>query len=272
MITLILIGGRSSRMGRDKALIERPDGGRQIDWMGELAREAGGEVILSMQDDSSPPLDLPVVIDSLPGAGPLAALAAMHAARPGEAVLALSCDLFLLDAETIWHLVAQRDPARNATCFANRIDGKREPLCAIYEVSGLSRAAAWLAEGKNGARLFLESLDPLVLDLPHPAALENANTPRELAECFAKLRHGVIPKTVQILYFANLRQARGKGQETVETLACTPGGLYEELRFRHGLRVDGESLRVARNGDFCAWDELLADGDEIVFIPPVSGG
>lgn len=273
MITLILAGGKSWRMGRDKALIERPDGIRNIDWLEAIARAAtGGEVHLSIRGDAPPPLDLPVVADTQPGGGPLAALEAVHAAHPDESVLVLGCDLFLLDAATLHYLLEHRDPARLATCFANRIDGRPEPLCAIYEVPGISRAADALARGERCARHFLESLDPLVLDLPNPAALDNANTPRELAECFAKLERGVVPKSVTVLYFAKLRESRGLDQEKVETLACTPAGLYEELRFRHRLPLEIDALRAARNGDFCAWDEPLSDGDEVVFIPPVAGG
>jgi molybdopterin-guanine dinucleotide biosynthesis protein A len=272
MTTLILIGGKSQRMGRDKATIERPDGVRQIDWLARLATLTGGEVLLSMRDDVVPPLDLPVVADEVADGGPLAALAAIHARKPDGPVLVLGCDLFLLDEKTVTHLLSHRDPARSATCFANRIDDRPEPLCAIYEVSGISKAAGALERKEYCARHFLESLNPLVLPLPHPAALDNANTPQELAECFAKLQHGVTPKGVNVLYFAKLRESRGLDEEKVETLACTPAGLYEELRFRHRLPLEIGSLRAARNGDFCEWDELISDGDEVVFIPPVAGG
>lgn len=268
MTTLILIGGKSRRMGRDKTLIERPDGTRQIDHLVALVRRIGGEPVLSLPDGTGAPVALPVLHDAEPGAGPLAALAALEKGP----VLVLGCDLFLLDEATLRHLLDRRDPARAATCFANRIDGRPEPLCAIYESAGLARAKEALAAGERCARHFLESLDPLTLELPHPAALDNANTPHELGECFAKLERGVTPKTVKVLYFAKLREARGLDDESVGTLACTPAGLYEELRFRHRLPLEIGSLRAARNGDFCAWDELLADGDEIVFIPPVAGG
>ncbi|RYD60775.1 MAG: molybdenum cofactor biosynthesis protein MoaC, partial [Verrucomicrobiaceae bacterium] len=77
MTTLILIGGKSQRMGRDKATIERPDGVRQIDWLARLAQLIGGEVYLSMRDHSAPPIDLPVVTDTVTGGGPLSALAAI---------------------------------------------------------------------------------------------------------------------------------------------------------------------------------------------------
>jgi len=259
-------------MGRDKATIERPDGVSQIDWLARLATLTGGEVFLSMRDDSAPPVDLPVVTDAVAGGGPLAALAAIHARKPDGPVLAISCDLFLLDEVTLAHLLSHRDPARGATCFANRIDSRPEPLCTIYEASGISQVAGALERKEYCARHFLESLDPRVLPLPHPAALDNANTPQELAECFAKLKHGVTPKTLSVLYFAKLREARGLDEEKVETLACTRAGLYEELRFRHRLPLEIGSLRAARNGDFCEWDELISEGDEIVFIPPVAGG
>jgi molybdopterin-guanine dinucleotide biosynthesis protein A len=272
MTTLILIGGKSRRMGRDKAAITRPDGTRQLDHLLHLAREVSPALIVSTNEPLPDlPQDVAIMPDAIPGEGPLGALATLAARQPGS-TLVIGGDLFLLDLPTLRHLVAHHDPTRPATCFANRIDGRPEPLCAIYSAAALSAAATALAAGERCARHFLESLDPLVLPLPHPAALDNANTPDELAECFAKLQHGVTPKTVNVLYFAKLREARGLDEERIETLACSPAGLYAELRFRHRLPLDIASLRAARNGDFCAWDEPLAEGDEIVFIPPVAGG
>src|SRR5688500_6146796 len=101
MIALILAGGRSRRMGRDKLLIERPDGLRQIDWLAHLLRAAGLEVMLSIRGDALRPEDLPLVIDRNPGGGPLAALEAFHGQCPGQPVLVLGGDLFLMDAPTL---------------------------------------------------------------------------------------------------------------------------------------------------------------------------
>ena len=263
--SIILIGGHSSRMGHDKATIARPDGLRQIDWLVDLARIAGGEVILSMRDDSTPPVDLPVVIDVHREAGPLAALAAFHQRHPEEAAMVLSCDLFLLDEETLTHLLAGRDQTRPATCFANRLDGAPEPLCAIYEPAALSKAAGWLARGERGARRLLHSLAPRVLDLPHPAALDSANTPHELAECFSKLQHGVTGKTVTVGYEGSIKESRGTGSESVVTLANTIGGLYEELRFRFRLSRLMEQVDSSRNGVACETADKIAEGDQIAF-------
>ena len=73
-------------------------------------------------------------------------------------------------------------------------------------------------------------------------------------------------------YYAKLREERGEHEEVIETLACTAGGLYEELRFKHRLSLRINVLRCARNGEFCDWKDRLEEGDEIVFIPPVAGG
>ncbi len=272
MRALILTGGRSKRMGRDKHAIERPDGTRQLDALIALVRLVTSDILLSTNDPSLAPEGIPVLPDRHPGSGPLAALEAFHAAFPGEPVLLLGCDLFLLDEATLRHLLEAHSPDVPASAFANRIDHRPEPLCTIYEPGALAHAATAIADEEFCARHFLESLNPRVIELVHPVALDNANTPAELDEVFAKLRHGVAAKEIRVLYFAKLREARGLDEESVETLACTAGGLYEELRFRHRLPLRLDALRCARNGDFCDWGTPLEPGDEIVFIPPVAGG
>ncbi len=271
MNAMILAGGGSKRMGRDKAAIERPDGVRQLDHLVSLAEPFCDQIHLSLKRGTVPGCSLPVIEDLRPGEGPVAALEAAHAVCGGP-LLVLGCDLFLLDHQTLQHLIDHRDPSSKATCFRNRLDGAAEPLCTIYEPNGLELAAAALDGGQRCARHFLESLDPRLLDLPRAEALDNANTPEQLAECMTKLQAGVVAKQVGVLYFAILREARGLDSERVNTLACTAAGLYDELGFKHRLPLQMDALRVAINGEFSTWDALLADGDEVVFIPPVAGG
>ncbi|MBS0192842.1 MAG: MoaD/ThiS family protein [Proteobacteria bacterium] len=77
---------------------------------------------------------------------------------------------------------------------------------------------------------------------------------------------------VRLLYFASLRDAAGCEQESLEVATASLADLYEQARSRHGFVLQRQRLRVARNGAFAPWNELAADGDEIAFIPPVSGG
>jgi len=79
-------------------------------------------------------------------------------------------------------------------------------------------------------------------------------------------------KSVTVKYFAQLRNTRGRDSETLETEAETAGALYDELSLQHDFGIQRPRLRVALNQEFASWDDALAEGDEIVFMPPVSGG
>jgi molybdopterin converting factor small subunit len=58
----------------------------------------------------------------------------------------------------------------------------------------------------------------------------------------------------------------------VQTEARTPQELYEQLRRERGLQLAPRFLRVAVNDEFGDWHQPLADGDTVVFLPPVAGG
>lgn len=77
---------------------------------------------------------------------------------------------------------------------------------------------------------------------------------------------------LQLRYYALLREQAGRAAETVDSRACTPTELYAELAGRHGFRLAQAQLKVAVNSSFADWERPLADGDEVVFIPPVAGG
>ena len=75
-----------------------------------------------------------------------------------------------------------------------------------------------------------------------------------------------------ILYFASLRDGAGRDSEEVQSVHANARLLYDELRQRHGFTARQQTLRLAVNGAFASWDRVLADGDEVAFLPPVSGG
>jgi molybdopterin converting factor subunit 1 len=76
----------------------------------------------------------------------------------------------------------------------------------------------------------------------------------------------------RLLYFASLCDAAGCAEETVASEATDPSALYTELATRHGFTFTPDRLRVAVNGAFTDWNHRLADNDEVVFLPPMSGG
>ena len=77
---------------------------------------------------------------------------------------------------------------------------------------------------------------------------------------------------IQVQYYAMMREEAGTGQEEVETDAATVLDLFAELKSRHGFTALSEHLKVVVNEEFCEWSKPMADGDVVVFIPPVAGG
>lgn len=72
--------------------------------------------------------------------------------------------------------------------------------------------------------------------------------------------------------FARLREQAGTECELVDQ-AATIADVYRVLRERHpALTADLDLIRPARNQELARWDEPVGDGDEVAFIPPVSGG
>ncbi len=78
--------------------------------------------------------------------------------------------------------------------------------------------------------------------------------------------------TIDIQYFAALREQAGKAGETMDCPAGTAGELYELLRQRYAFTLGTDQVKVAINREYRTMTDALSAGDEVVFIPPVSGG
>ena len=77
---------------------------------------------------------------------------------------------------------------------------------------------------------------------------------------------------INIRYFAALREQAGTAGEELETAAATAAELYEILRQKYGFTLTADQIKVAVNEEYRPLDHTLGAGDEVVFIPPVSGG
>ena len=73
-------------------------------------------------------------------------------------------------------------------------------------------------------------------------------------------------------YFAAFRDQAGQEAERLRTRATTAGELYAEIAAMHGFADSMTRCKVAINDEFASWDSRLADGDTILFFPPVAGG
>jgi molybdenum cofactor guanylyltransferase len=271
---LVLAGGRSTRMQRDKALLEYA-GRSQLERAVELITPLVARVFVSVRpDQTGDPLRarFAQIVDSGEVAGPIAGIMAAQARHPDAAWLVLACDLPLLDQETIAHLLRARRPERQATAYRSTHDGLPEPLCAIYEPSSREAMRAHVASGRDCPRKFLINASTELIDQPQPGALDNVNTPQDYGSATHRLLRSAGAHQINIQYYALLREQAGRSSETLVTNAATPRELYEQLRGRYPFSLAPEMLRVAVNSEFSDWEQPLSAGDSVVFIPPVAGG
>jgi molybdopterin-guanine dinucleotide biosynthesis protein A len=273
---LVLAGGRSSRMQRDKAALSY-HGRTQLEWAMELIQPFVAQAFVSVRPDQiNEPIraKYPQVVDTHDNLGPIAGIVAAQTLHPDVAWLVLACDLPFLDAGTLKHLVWARAPERMATAYRSSHDGLPEPLCAIWEPASRPAITKYLATGKNCPRKFLINSDVLLLEEPNPRALDNVNTPEEYGSAMSTFTPATERKSkkIRVQYFALLREQAGRSDESIVTTASTPRELYDELKARYPFSLAPEMLRVAVNTEFGDWTQPLSDGDAVVFIPPVAGG
>jgi molybdopterin synthase catalytic subunit len=79
---------------------------------------------------------------------------------------------------------------------------------------------------------------------------------------------------VKLLYFAVLRDIAGKSEDVVELPEGTRAvDVWSGLRAKHRELAGYEHPPMtAINESYASADQLLRDGDEVAFIPPVAGG
>ncbi len=269
---LLLAGGKSRRMGTDKADLVLTEGISLRDRGLQLLKAVTEGANLSIAADDQRSYQCPTVRDQRADAGPLAGLEAAFQQNPGSAWLVIACDLPFLTGPVLSDLTARRDPSVDATCFTSRFDGNPEPLCTIYEPSAAAKLAASLEDGVRCARKFLCSLGRHELDLPESCALDNCNRPEDLEEARLRLETGSNLKTIVVEYCGKLREEAGTGLEEVRTRAATAAGLWEELRMARKFSLELEAVRAAINDEFQPWSHPLDENDRLALFPPFAGG
>ena len=179
---LVLAGGRSSRMQRDKAAIEYRPGETQLEAAMKLLTPRVGRAFVSVRPDQRADparAGYPQIVDRGGLEGPIAGISAALQEHPDVAWLVLACDLPFLDEATLDTLLLARNPDYDATAYVSSHDGLPEPLCAIYEPKARAGVLAQIAAGRNCPRKFLINAHTQLLKQPSPRALDNVNTVEE---------------------------------------------------------------------------------------------
>lgn len=180
---LILCGGRNRRMGGKKKLF--------LSWEGQPfyqhllhALSCLSVTRLSVEDEAPyRHLGLPLIVDAVPGIGPLGGLCSALRAAPEPALLVVPCDMPLVDASTVARLLAAYDAAPMTTVV--RSDRGISPFPGIYPRSCLPAVEAQTAAGNYRMLALLEQLPAIQAVSCDARVLENINTPDQYRSCIA---------------------------------------------------------------------------------------
>lgn len=187
LIGLVLAGGRSSRMGTDKAALVHPDGRTLARRTFDLLEEAGCKsTVISLRHDQELPggftgIVSPAISRDPEGAsdGPLSGLLSSMRLHPDADWLVLACDLPRLDVATLRNLISSKRHDEPFLSYRSEFDGLPEPLCALYGEGSLDLLEQASSEGVRCPRKVLIRHGCRLLEPVSQKALDNANTPSE---------------------------------------------------------------------------------------------
>lgn len=198
LAAVVLAGGRSTRMGRDKATLPLPNGMCVLERLLHLEAGFARHLAVSVRRDERPdlrflagwrprrPVQIKILPDDGPEAGPMGGIATglARAEKDGyRDVLILSCDVPLMNAGLLARLLAAHD-ARPKECVATCLstpDGKVHPLVSVWSVEARPILEKALAEGNLS---LLQAVPKTLVHIVPCNALEsvfatNVNTPED---------------------------------------------------------------------------------------------
>jgi molybdenum cofactor guanylyltransferase len=190
LTAFILAGGKSTRMGADKAFVML-EGRTLLARAMELARSITPDVRI-VGDPAKFASFAPVVEDIFPNCGPLGGIHAALCSSPTELNLILAVDVPFVSAALLQYLIARARQSASATVTVAHSGGNWQPLCAIYRRNFADAAEQSLRAGHYKidklfaatSTLKIEEEELRALGFP-PNLFRNLNTREELAEASA---------------------------------------------------------------------------------------
>lgn len=187
---LVLTGGKSERMGFNKAMVNW-HGSEQQYYIADLLGEFCDEVFISCRSEQLDGIKVPYqpLPDTFAGLGPYGGILSAFRERPDNAWLVVACDLPLLGHETLRFLTDNRRTQAIATAFQSSFDEFPEPLITIWEPKSYPVLLSFLSQGYSCPRKVLINSVINLLQPPLPEELTNVNTPDDYEKVKQTLRH-----------------------------------------------------------------------------------
>ena len=181
---LVLVGGKSIRMGRDKALICYNGTENQLLRSTALLKAVCQEVFVSQRKDQAYELHnfANIIYDSVQEVkGPLCGIiSAMHK-HPDEHWLVIACDLPNLDDFALRKIVREFETdSSRLIAYKSSYDGLPEPLCAIYPSGCAQEMLSYSRKLNNQCpRKIIMKMNTRLVEQDNPTSLNNVNTHSE---------------------------------------------------------------------------------------------
>jgi molybdopterin-guanine dinucleotide biosynthesis protein A len=252
---IVLCGGKSSRMGRDKAWLP---------WRGQpmivhvvaVLRPILDEIVVVASDALElPPLDVRVVRDREPALGPLAGIREGLERVRADFAFVTGTDAPFLSPAFVRELLS------HGCAAAPEIDGHVQTLAAVYPRAALERIRAMLAEGCARPLQVLEEFGYRRLsaeELPDPQSVRGFNTPDEYLEA---VRESEARATATLEFQGRARLAIGRSE--LEVPVGTLGDVLAPFQPSIGIldgNVIAKPFSISLNGRGRAWSAAIPVG------------
>jgi molybdopterin-guanine dinucleotide biosynthesis protein A len=180
---LVLAGGKSVRMGKDKGALDY-HGKPQREFMADMLSQFCEKTYISVRENQGVESEYELLEDTFVGLGPFGAIASAMRKNPNTAWLVVACDLPLLDEKTLQFLVKNRNASKVATAIYNPETDFPEPLITIWEPRSYQVMLNFLAQGYSCPRKVLINSEIELLKLENVKVLLNVND----AEAYDKIK------------------------------------------------------------------------------------
>ena len=171
---LVLTGGKSTRMGADKSVLDY-HGKPQKQFVKELLENQGYKTFYSVQKDNG---NGDEIHDTFFNLGPFGGICSAFQNDPNSAWMVVATDLPFVNEDLVKLLLQKRNPSKVATAVKGKGKQFPEPLITIYEPKAYSVLLQYLAQGYSCPRKMLINSDVEIVEVEDDL-IRNVNTPEE---------------------------------------------------------------------------------------------
>jgi molybdenum cofactor guanylyltransferase len=173
---IILAGGTSQRMKRDKSMLSI-DGKPMVAHIHDQLTPHFKQTLISANDvEKYAFLGAQVVPDNIPGCGPLMGITSALAVSEQDLNFVTACDMPEVNMMLLQYMLRESEGYDAVIPIA---EGQVEPLFGLYRKSVIDRFEAILAQGKRRIRDALATCNTRYIDVADTQALKNLNTPED---------------------------------------------------------------------------------------------